>query len=68
MGLILQRLLFAALLLLPLQYASAKMMSKAELRVKQHAAAERFALSVSPSSYSSVRNITFKNPKASGIL
>ena len=68
MGSILQKLLFAALLLLPLQHGSAKMMSKAELRVKQHAAAERFALSVSPSSHGSVKNITFKNPKASGIL
>lgn len=66
---LLQRLLLAVLLLLTLQNApqsDARMMSKAELRAKQHTAAERFALPPSISSQVSAKNFTFTNPKASG--
>ena len=55
--------------LLAVAAASARMMSKAELQAKQAEAAARVraALPQAPSAGSSVKNITFKNPRASGM-
>ena len=65
-----QRLLIGALLLLVMQcdQVVGKMMSKDQLRAKQAAAAERFAVtSTVGGGPGTVRNITFSNPKASGM-
>lgn len=62
--------LSVALLLQVLCYgaAEAKMISKADMRVKQAAAMERFNLQTSSrASGTGVKNITFSNPRASGI-
>lgn len=61
----------ALLPLLALATASARMMSKAELHAKQAQAAARVRATLphAPSAGGSgVKNITFKNPRASGKL
>lgn len=64
----LQNMLAVILLLLCLQCLSsaAKMMSKDEMRAKQSAAAERFAITSNSTTRGAVKNITFTNPRASG--
>ena len=62
--------LSVALLLQVLCYgaAEARMMSKAEMRAKQAVAMERFNLQTnSRASGTGVKNITFSNPRASGM-
>ena len=64
------RVLSVALLLRLLVHhgVDAKMLSKAEMRAKQFAAAQRFAVQASSAhgSGAGVKNITFSNPRASG--
>ncbi|KAJ3551296.1 hypothetical protein NM688_g4786 [Phlebia brevispora] len=67
MNFVLQKVFFAALLLLAFGNvpSQAKMMSKAELHSKQVVAAERFALPAKPGSGKTAKNITFSNSRAS---
>ena len=65
--------LSVALLLqvLSLSSAQAKMMSKADMRAKQAAAMDRFNIQTSSRASASgtgVKNITFSNPRASGVF
>lgn len=65
-----QKLLLFALCLLSFQCAlsQAKMMTKEEMRAKQSAAAQRFAIAPPKNSTGQhVKNITFTNPRASGM-